>query len=125
MSLEVSTVRISQQGKDQLTKLKRVTGLKHWNVLCRWALCLSLSDATSPLIRDVPADSNVEMSWSTLAGEYEAVLAALILQRRWFDGEGDSDTKLVRAHIHRGLGQLAGSVHRDMSIEDLLPLLLT
>ena len=45
MSLE--TVRLSQRGKEQLIKLKRVTGIKQWNVLCRWALCVSLADPTT------------------------------------------------------------------------------
>ena len=37
----IDHIRLSQQAKDQLIKLKRVTGIEHWNVLCRWALCVS------------------------------------------------------------------------------------
>ena len=40
----IKQVRVSQQAKDQLSRLKGKTGIKNWNVLCRWALCYSLSE---------------------------------------------------------------------------------
>ena len=63
--MSIETVRISQRGKDQLVKLKRITGIRNWNVLCRWALATSLADPTVPLVRDVKTDSNIEMTWRT------------------------------------------------------------
>ena len=36
--MAVEHIRLSKQAKNQLIKLKRVTGIEHWNVLCRWAL---------------------------------------------------------------------------------------
>ena len=44
----IKQVRVSQQAKDQLSRLKGKTGIKNWNVLCRWALCYSLSEKTIP-----------------------------------------------------------------------------
>ena len=38
MSLE--HIRIAERAKDQLAKLKRSTGIPHWNVLCRWGFCV-------------------------------------------------------------------------------------
>jgi len=35
----MKTVRLSQSSKDQLSRLKGKTGIKNWNILCRWALC--------------------------------------------------------------------------------------
>lgn len=35
--MPIEHIRLSQQAKEQLTRLKRWTGLKHWNELCRWA----------------------------------------------------------------------------------------
>ena len=63
-------VRLSQQDKDMLIRLKAKTGIQNWNVLCRWALCLSLSHPAIPAEYDLVADSNVEMSWHVFAGEY-------------------------------------------------------
>ena len=44
--MAVEHVRISQDARDKLIKLKRVTGIKNWNVLCRWGLCASLAETS-------------------------------------------------------------------------------
>ena len=116
-----SSVRVNQQGKDQLIKLKRITGIRQWNVLCRWALCLSLADPTPPLVRSIRADSNVEMSWRTFSGPLDVPLVAIMLQRLDSGGEGfDSLTDLMSAHLHRGIGQLAGSLGQGDDIADMI-----
>jgi DNA sulfur modification protein DndE len=109
--MSLDTIRLSQQGRDQLIKLKRHTGIKQWNVLCRWALCTSLADPTPPLVRDVVTDSNVEMSWKTFAGQYGPTYLALVRERAKHE-EGsiapDALTRSAHAHIHRGIGMLSG-----------------
>lgn len=107
MSLE--TIRLSEQGKNQLLKLKRATGIKQWNVLCRWALCTSLADPTPPLVRDVVTDSNVEMTWKTFAGSQAPIYEALITQRAHSEGEAELG-RTAAAHIHRGIGVLSSQV---------------
>ena len=47
----IETVRIDEQGREQLIRLKRYTGVEFWNVLCRWALCVSLAEPTKPPFR--------------------------------------------------------------------------
>ena len=69
----VRTVRLSQQAKDHLSRLKGKTGIKNWNILCRWAFCYSLSEKTIPTDVPIIADSNLEMSWYTFAGEYNEI----------------------------------------------------
>lgn len=107
--MSLDTVRLSEQGKNQLSKLKRVTGIKQWNILCRWALCTSLSDPTPPLVRDVVTDSNVEMTWKTFAGNHAPIYEALITQRANAEGESDLG-RTATAHIHRGIGILSSQV---------------
>ena len=58
----IETVRISEKGKIQLITLKRRTGIQNWNVLCRWAFCLSLKEQKEPAAEDIPADSSIEMT---------------------------------------------------------------
>ncbi|MGW7314631.1 DNA sulfur modification protein DndE [Streptomyces sp. NPDC054865] len=109
MSLE--TVRLSQTAKDQLVWLKRNTGLTQWNELCRWALALSLRDSSTPLVKEVVTDSNVEMSWKTFTSPYGDVYLALLKQRCVMDGEELSDEAVARTltvHLHRGIGYLHG-----------------
>ena len=82
----VKQVRLSQQAKDRLSKLKRKTGIKNWNILCRWALCYSLAEKTLPTDILIASDSNLEMSWYTFGGDYyeiyEALIKALLVVRQ-------------------------------------------
>lgn len=110
--MAVEHIRLSQQGKDQLIKLKRVTGIEHWNVLCRWALCVSLAESSVPPAVRIPADSNVEMSWRVFGGRYAEVYWSLLKERCVRDGLGtDPDTlaQQLLLHIHRGISYLAAN----------------
>ena len=64
----VETVRVSHRAKDQLIKLKRVTGIEHWNVLSRWGFCLSIAEEGISPTAEIPLDSNIEMGWRSGAG---------------------------------------------------------
>ena len=123
----VEHIRLSQKAKDQLIKLKRVTGIEHWNVLCRWAFCLSLSERSIPPVARVPADSNVEMSWRVFGGRYADLYVALLKERCERDGLGTGAEVLAqqfRLHLHRGIAYLAGN--RDLRrIDGLLGLAVT
>ena len=77
----IKQIKLSNQSKDRLSRLKGKTGIKNWNVLCRWALCYSLGENTIPTDIPVASDSNVEMSWYTFAGEYSEIYEELIRLR--------------------------------------------
>ena len=120
----IKQVRLSNQARDQLIRLKTRTGIQNWNVLCRWALCVSLREPTPPSPIDVPADSNVEMSWHTFGGEQHELYLALVIERCQRDGLGtDADVvaRQFRLHLHRGISYLAtpGAVR---SVADLVKL---
>ncbi len=116
------TIRLSQAAKDQLAWLKRHTGLTQWNELCRWALAMSLRDPSTPLVRDIVTDSNVEIAWKTFAGPHSDIYLSLLKQRCVADGEDLTDagvSKTLHVHLHRGIGFLAG--RQDLrSTQDLL-----
>jgi len=110
MKPPVDHLRISSLGKDQLIKLKRQTGIEHWNILCRWAFCVSLREKSHPPTIQAGSESGVEMSWKVFAGEYSDVFSGLILQRARHEGVELATEELsqcLRSHIHRGLGYLA------------------
>lgn len=119
MTPPIDTIRISQQGKDQLIKLKRNTGIANWNVLCRWAFCVSLRDKKAPLPFSDRLEGGVEMSWKVFAGDQSDIYVVLARLRAKQDGESQSDDAIgacIRAHLHRGLGYLAsGTTTRSLS----------
>lgn len=120
MSLE--HIRLSQQAKDQLIALKRRTGIKNWNVLCRWAFCASLAENSEPPDADIPADSSVEMTWKIFGGEHGDLYFALLKQRFHENGRKVTDERLAREfrlHLHRGIGYLFGD-RSIQTIDDLV-----
>jgi DNA sulfur modification protein DndE len=122
----IDHIRLSQQAKDQLIKLKRVTGIEHWNVLCRWAFCVSLAERSVPPASRIPADSNVEMSWRVFGGRYSDIYLALIKERCLRDElEIDPETlaQQFRLHLHRGISYISGNKSLR-KIDDLIELAL-
>lgn len=122
----VRTVRLSQQAKDHLSRLKGKTGIKNWNILCRWAFCYSLSEKTMPTDVPIIADSNLEMSWYTFAGEYNEIYDALM--KAWcisMDLPTDNATlvKYFYLNLERGISHLCGTGFIK-NIDDLLNLSL-
>lgn len=109
--MPIDHIRLTQQARDQLITLKRRTGIQHWNVLCRWALCRSLAEPARPPAIKLIFDSNVEMNWRTFSGEVGDVLWALVTLRAHNDGlpvDEETLAQQLRLHLHRGIGYLVG-----------------
>ena len=123
--MAIEHIRLSQQAKDQLSRLKRRTGIGAWNVLCRWGLCVSLAEPNVPQQKRIPADSNVEMSWRVFAGNHGDLYLALIKERCVRDGlivDDDTLGQQFRLHLHRGISYLAAD--RGLrKIQDLISLI--
>lgn len=119
--MPIDHIRLSQTARDQLITLKRRTGIAHWNVLCRWALCRSLAEPTAPPSAKLNLDSNVEMTWRVFAGSHGDELWALLRYRCHQDGlDLDEETlaQQFRLHLHRGVGYLFG----DPRVSDVVGL---
>ena len=118
----IKQIRVSQQAKDHLSRLKGKTGIKNWNILCRWALCYSLSEYTIPTDIPIVADSNLEMSWMTFGGEYYELYEALV--KAWcfrmnLPTDDENITKYFRLNLERGISYLCGTGFIK-SIDDLV-----
>ena len=105
-------IRLSQRSREKLSRLKGKTGIKNWNILCRWALCYSLSEKTIPTDVEIPADSNLEMSWYTFGGEYSDLYDALVCA--WCIEMGlPTDDATLQKYFHlnleRGIAHLSGT----------------
>lgn len=115
-------IKVSEKAKDQLVKLKRITGIPHWNILCRWALCVSLAESSTPSPVKIPTDSSVDMTWKVFGGAHEELYLALLKARCHRDGLGTADETLAtqfRLHLHRGIAHLS-SDKRLKGIADLM-----
>lgn len=118
MEPPIDRIKLSQSAKDQLIKLKRLTKIDQWNILCRWAFCRSLAEPTLPSPVPIPADSNLEMTWQIFGGDLSDLLI-IALKQRCFEDELPIDQATLatqfRLHLHRGIGYLAG----DPSIKSI------
>jgi DNA sulfur modification protein DndE len=102
------TLRLGKQSRDNLIKIKRVTGIEHWNIICRWALLVSLRESTRPVSPPETSEGGVEIAWKVFAGDFGDVLACLLQLRNHDDGKSNVDLATsLRAHVTRGLGYLA------------------
>jgi len=118
----IDVIRLGKRARYQLISLKRKTGINNWNILCRWAFALSISEKSRPRDLHQPLDGGVEMTWHTFAGEYEEIFEALIRQRCLNDGleaNAEDIQSQLRRHIYRGIGYLAVA-SRVSNIKDLV-----
>lgn len=127
MEAPCERIKLSQSAKDQLIKLKRITKIQNWNVLCRWALCRSLAENSPPSPVPIPADSNVEMTWQVFGGPIADALLIALKQRCHDDGLDTNNPDMLngqlRLHLHRGIGYLAGDP-KVKTLEDMITLAL-
>ncbi len=120
----VKQIRLSNQAKDKLSRLKGKTGIKNWNVLCRWAFCYSLSENSVPADVLVESDSNLEMSWYTFAGEYSELYEALMIEwciEKKIETTEANLAKYFKLHLERGIQYLSGT-NFIKNLDDLLNL---
>jgi DNA sulfur modification protein DndE len=119
----IEHIRLSQKAKEQLMRLKAKTGITQWNILCRWAFCISLAEPSIPPPTKLPADSNVEMTWRVFGGADHEIYEAILKERCRADGLGTHPEVLneqFRQHLHRGIGYLFA----DKSVKDIASLLI-
>lgn len=120
----VKQIKLSNISKDRLGRLKGKTGIKNWNILCRWALCYSLSENTMPTDLPIVADSNVEMSWYTFGGEYSDIYEALMIawcKKMNLPTDEETLAKYFKLHLERGIAHLSGT-NFIKNLDDLIGL---
>ncbi len=105
----IDRVRLSAAAKQHLITLKRRTGIEHYNVICRHALCASLANESRVPPEVMQFSGGIEIDWRTFAGDAEATYLNLLISRTLID-EGECGPAAVRQsltlHLHRGLSYL-------------------
>lgn len=106
MKPPIERIKVSKQGKDILIKIKRHTGLQHWNEICRLAFCHSLANFGPPPKRNKLGESNIEIDWKTFSGNYDKELKAIFYLKANMDGITCNDScysEYFREHLERGI----------------------
>ncbi|MFK4075671.1 DNA sulfur modification protein DndE [Ectopseudomonas khazarica] len=105
----IDRIRLTAIAKNQLSTIKRRTGIEHYNSICRYALCLSLANGSRPPEEDFNFNGGLEIEWRVLTSGNDALYLNMILTRIALE-EGstrEEDVKrLCVSHIHRGLSYL-------------------
>ncbi len=110
MSTIIDRVKISAAAKQQLSTLKKRTGIEHYNVICRHALCESLANESKVPNENIQFTGGIEIDWKVFAGESDDTLLNVLISRTLIDEcdcSAPSIRKTLTGHIHRGLGYLA------------------
>jgi len=108
-TMPIEHIKLSQKERESLIRLKRITGIKNWNTLCRWAFCLSLANPDNPRKNKIVSDSSLEMTWKVFGGKHHKVYTALLIQRCKKDGIELNDENIMlqfRLHLKRGINYL-------------------
>lgn len=106
----IESLRLNHRARNQLITLKRKTGIGNWNVLCRWALCVSLSEAKRANPRSYKKEGAIEIAWRVFSGPYAEIYVALIKQRLNRENKDITQENIqecLRVHVHRGIGYLS------------------
>ena len=111
MKPPTQTLVTTPRGRDQLINLKRQTGVAHWNILMRWAVCASLREETPPppAEREGTIGDRVTVDWETFAGELNAEITAAFWVRFASDpsyGTQQAASEAFKRHLQRGLNIL-------------------
>lgn len=74
----IDSIRLTHTEKELLIRVKRKTGIDSWNVLCRWALLIGLSQKEYSYRNNPEKRDAVEIKWDTFAGRNKDFYHAVI-----------------------------------------------
>ena len=105
MNINIDQLRTSASLKNLLTRIKGITSIQNWNVLCRWGFCLSIKQSTVPRMVDEKLDG-VEIDYDVLVGKNKIIYTQLLinnLRKNNIEINKENLTKYLYAHVNRGI----------------------
>ena len=120
MDLKIEQLRTSSTVKNLLTRIKGITSIQNWNVLCRWGFCLSIKQSSPPRMVDEKLDG-IEIDYSTLVGKNEKIYTQLLINNLRHHNIEVNKANLINylyAHVNRGINIIYNN--KMKSISDLL-----
>jgi DNA sulfur modification protein DndE len=113
-------IKLNAAARNQLTTLKRRTGMEHNNAICRHALCLSLANASVAPDETFSFNGGIEIDWRTFTGGEDALYYNLLAVRLLSEGRRvteDAIRQALTVHVHRGLSYLVSRREEDLLVE--------
>ena len=117
MDLTIDNLKTSTNLKNFLTRIKTNTGIANWNVICRWALCLSLKQTSLPREVDEKLDG-VEIDYNILVGANKTIYTQLLINNlitHKVEINKRNLTKFLNAHVNRGANIIYTNKLKDIS----------
>ena len=105
MNINIDQLRTSGSLKNLLTRIKGITSIQNWNVLCRWGFCFSIKQSTLPRMVDEKLDG-VEIDYDVLVGKNKIIYTQLLinnLRKNNIEINKENLTKYLYAHVNRGI----------------------
>ena len=105
MNINIDQLRTSASIKNLLTRIKGITSIQNWNVLCRWGFCFSIKQSTLPRMVDEKLDG-VEIDYDVLVGKNKTIYTQLLinnLRKNNIETNKENLTKYLYAHVNRGI----------------------
>jgi len=105
MNINIDQLRTSTSLKNLLTRIKGITSIQNWNVLCRWGFCFSIKQSTLPRMVDEKLDG-VEIDYDVLVGKNKIIYTQLLinnLRKNNIEINKENLTKYLYAHVNRGI----------------------
>ena len=119
MDIKIETLRTTSNIKNILVRLKSITGVQYWNVVCRWGLCTSLKQSTLPRLVEEKLDG-VEIDYDIFVGKNKIIYTQLLLnnlKKHNVELTKDNTYKYLYAHVNRGVSILYN--YKMKTIKDL------
>ena len=120
MSIKLEALKTTTHIKNVLSSIKRVTGIEYWNVICRWALCISLKQKSLPRLVEEKLDG-VEIDYDVFVGKNNSIYTQLLINnliKHNIEVTKSNVNKYLYAHVNRGVSILYNK--KMKSIKDLL-----
>ena len=117
MDFTIDILRTSSNVKSSLTRIKTITGISNWNIICRWAFCLSLKQTSLPREVEEKLDG-VEIDYDTLVGKNKSIYTQLLINNLVTHNvavDKKNLTKYLYAHVNRGVNIIYTNKLKDIS----------
>ena len=117
MNFTIDLLRTSANVRNSLTRIKTITGIPNWNIICRWAFCLSLKQTSLPREVDEKLDG-IEIDFDTLVGKNKSIYTQLLINNlisHKVEIDKKNLTKYLYAHVNRGVNIIYTNKLKDIS----------